>query len=1452
MLLLYPIFYKQFGLRKLANLETPKLHTLADLVSPKASVLHYWGEDVSVNGPTFLDPWFGIEKGKLGRIYHVKKYENPQGIIKPEPTYKVDQEILGYKQREKRILISDSMKAPSADAEPLIINYSHLVHGFFYIENKMTGWYRSVNLLNALIQGLNESCDKNNRQQFVKIKAPTHFISRADMRLAAANHDETYLKRLNTLDLVCYFELWKWFGDHRVNSLFNQIKPQHLSRINFVFYSGNNCSVVNLKTVDQWRKSQQGDNTSDTYSKGLSGLDISNRFLKFILDLMSHRNDVMDNVEVLVDIDEDLAALNHVADTPSAGEAPKSLQTKETPTDASDLEVLLQDNLLPSVSKTVLSKTEIDAKEVDNFSQSLLEQLYKDRKTDFNSPVEELDYEINNKKHIQALDDYLEDMDAKAQEASEEEPEDLVLKVYEPVSHAEAAQDKLDKLLIETRITPKEHQRLSEIANGYKKLKVGPKGETLEVYSKIGKDITEIKGGKKLRKSKGVKDENMTYRTLEQLNRDYVRHVHDKTVAAILLNLQKGGVFVTKLEKRVVETAIGSYDDYEIQLAQAEGKISNVRFKVQHLEEDGSFMSNNVKYRMRRQKFDLPIRKINPTTVTLSAYAGKINIKRNQNAVNNQSTWLCNHLTRAGFDVENTAVTDFRPGTANDQSVKRPRLVTSLASRVRGFKADGFTYDLSHEAWLQEPEFKDLIKIGYPIAKNNKGIYVVVINEETYTLSLKGQPVPYDFFGVIGINLKRQPLEFVDVLIYNKKLPMGFVLAYEMGFNNLIKALELKHEPRIVPKGTRVKLENHEYPISFKEDTYVFSKKDLLATSILGGLAAMEKVTKNYMAHELNSPDVYASILKDYGVGRRYLDKLDSYYDFFLDAITIEILQEMQEPVNLRGLFIRAAELLLTDDSPREFDTSQMRFRGLERVAGAIHSEIVKAIEEQRNKPNRKTKDITLNPYAVWEAISKDTSVMLVESINPIRNLKENEALTMSGTGGRKDETMTKPTRALDENDVGTVSESTLDSGKVGINMYSSANPSFNSMWGTTNRIDRQELDPTKILSTSAMLSPYVKHDDNKRVGFISIQYEHGIACKGYRVLPVRTSYEEMIAQSTDDVFAKAAEMNGKVISITESGIIVEYEDGTQQGVELGTVYGNSGGMTFPHSIVTTLKVGDVFEAGQIIAYNEGWFTQEYFDPKAVSLKPGVPAYVALVEHNGTLADSSLISKNLSEALTTTLSTPRDVVIDFEFGISNLVKEGQVVQADTPLCLIEEPGTYKPTTEISESTMDLLAMMSNGAPAAQSKGVVERIEVFYNGDLEDMSESLRALVKQYDGKRAKRRKAVAKSVITGEVDEGYRVNGTPLQFEQVALKIYINKELPSEFADKAVFALQLKSTHGGVLPKPIKTLGGREIDALFSAQAYADRIVMSGEKMGFHNAFLDALGEQAVELYERS
>lgn len=1448
MLLLYPMFYKQFGLRKLAKLDNPKLHPISTLTPPKSPVIHYWGVDVPAKSPNPLDPWLGIQKSKLGRVFHVTEYVNPKGSIKRVPTYKPLEEIRDLQQRQKILKNVPTLKAPNDDLEPLVVNYSHLVHGFFYVETRMTGYYRALNLLNALVKGLNDSCANNRRQQFVKVKIPSQFISRNDLKLAAAHENETYLKKLDSLDRLCLFELWKWFGDNRSKSLLNQLKPEYLERINLVLYNGNNGVVINLGTVDAWRKSQVGDNASVKYTKGLSGLDLSNRFLKCLLDIMSNANTDVDNTEVLVDVDED-TPIQGLEETPSQGEAPKSLPSQAVPTEASDLETILQDTLLPKVSNTVLSKTEVSDKDLEEASQSILENLYKNRKEDFKNDDEALDYESKNVKHIEALDKYLDEIDNVVEETSET-TEDLTLKVYEIPNATEAAQDKLDQLLVSTKITPKEHQRLSELAKASANIKVGPKGEKLSEYSKIGKDLTAIPEPQKLRKPNGVRDEATAERTVEHLNRHYVRNVHEKSIAALINNLQRGGVIVTKINKEVVETAIGSYDDYEIQFAQAEGKVSNVRFKIQHLEEDGSYMANNVKYRMRRQKFDLPIRKINPETVSLSSYSGKINIRRNQNAVNNQSTWIGNHIIKAGFDMENTTITSLSPGSASDPSVKRPRLVSAIATRVRGFKCDGYYYDLKHEHWVDSPEFKRLSKIGYPIAVKGQNHLVVTDDNEVLVVDAKNNTQTYDFYQAIDINLKREPLEFVDVMIYNKKIPMGFVLAYEMGFQNLINALELKHPPRIVPKGSRVKLESHEYPVIFENDTYVFSRKDQLASTILGGLAAMHKVTKNYGSHELNGKDVYVSILKDYGITRRYLDKLDIYYDFFLDAITIEILQEMGEPVNLRGLFIRAAELLLTDESPREFDTSQMRFRGLERVAGAVHAEMVKAIEAQRSKPNSKNQAISLNPYAIWEAVQTDTSIMIVESINPIRNLKENEALTMSGTGGRKDETMTKPTRAFDENDKGTVSELSLDSGKVGINMYSSANPSFDSVWGTTKRLET--LEPVKMLSTAAMVSPYVRHDDNKRVGFIGIQHEHGIACSGYRVLPVRTSYEEIIGQVTDDIFCACAEQNGKVLSVTEDGILVEYEDGSNQGIELGTRYGTSSGITIPHKIVSVLSTGEKFEKGQVLAFNQGWFRQEYFDPKTVSLAPGAPAYVALVEHNGTLADSSLISRRLSSSLTTTISHPRDIVIDFEYGISNLVKEGQNVEADTALCLIEEPGTFTASTDISEATIDLLAMMSNGAPSAHSRGIVERIEVFYNGDIEDMSPSLQALVKQYDGKRAKKRKAIGKKAVTGATDEGYRVNGVALQLDQVAIKVYINKELPSEFADKAVFGLQLKSTHGGVFSQPVKTLSGREIDAFFGAQAYADRIVLSTEKTGIHNLFLDAVGEQAVELYERS
>ena len=89
------------------------------------------------------------------------------------------------------------------------------------------------------------------------------------------------------------------------------------------------------------------------------------------------------------------------------------------------------------------------------------------------------------------------------------------------------------------------------------------------------------------------------------------------------------------------------------------------------------------------------------------------------------------------------------------------------------------------------------------------------------------------------------------------------------------------------------------------------------------------------------------------------------------------------------------------------------------------------------------------------------------------------------------------------------------------------------------------------------------------------------------------------------------------------------------------------------------------------------------------------------------------------------------VFVKFDNEIHRLVKVGQKVTLDDLLCIIEDPITSTNSMFDEESIM-MLQSLGAMTPKAKKNGVVERIEVFYNGDKEDMSESLRAIADAAD------------------------------------------------------------------------------------------------------------------------
>lgn len=305
-----------------------------------------------------------------------------------------------------------------------------------------------------------------------------------------------------------------------------------------------------------------------------------------------------------------------------------------------------------------------------------------------------------------------------------------------------------------------------------------------------------------------------------------------------------------------------------------------------------------------------------------------------------------------------------------------------------------------------------------------------------------------------------------------------------------------------------------------------------------------------------------------------------------------------------------------------------------------------------------------------------------------------------------------------------------------------------------------------------------------KRVNFIAIQQEHTLACEGYHQATVCTGYDTVLPQRTTDLFAFTAKKPGVVRQVAAAGIIVDYDDGAAQGFELGRRFGSAAGLTIAHNVVTPLKEGDRFVVGDAICYNDGFFEPDFFDPKRLALKNAMDVNTVLWESAGTHEDSSAISAEVSQRLTSRIAKVKIVVVKFDQSISNLLKPGTAVDADSVLCIIEDAVTAN-NKLFDERSIETLKTLSAQTPKANVKGTVERIEVFYHGDKEDMSESLVDLCNYGDKELRKRASAIGKNPFAGKVDGGFRIEGESLPLDHVAIRFSITAHADAGIGDNS-------------------------------------------------------------------
>ena len=311
----------------------------------------------------------------------------------------------------------------------------------------------------------------------------------------------------------------------------------------------------------------------------------------------------------------------------------------------------------------------------------------------------------------------------------------------------------------------------------------------------------------------------------------------------------------------------------------------------------------------------------------------------------------------------------------------------------------------------------------------------------------------------------------------------------------------------------------------------------------------------------------------------------------FIDPITKDVLKQMKEPTTFINLLIRANELLTTDHHPDIQDIRYARIRGYERFAGFVYRELVDSYRDYNAKMIKGKNSLELNPNAVLLRITTDNTKMQVSDINPIENLKQQEAITLTGEGGRSKEAINFQTRSFHHSEIGTISENTVDSGDVGVNMFLTSNPNLKNYLGMSDGYDEKRGLST-TLSTSGNVGVASFHDNQRRAMMHAIQNSHTVGVKQYTQNYIRTGYDSIVGSRVSSTYCVNALYDGVVDEISDKEIKVTYANKEVHIHKLGTIIGSSEGSFYPHDIVTNLSKGNRFKAGDNICFNDAFLKQ--------------------------------------------------------------------------------------------------------------------------------------------------------------------------------------------------------------------------------------------------------------------
>lgn len=984
--------------------------------------------------------------------------------------------------------------------------------------------------------------------------------------------------------------------------------------------------------------------------------------------------------------------------------------------------------------------------------------------------------------------------------------------------------------IIESKKNPRSNASLArdeELRKKQKEMKISNIGTVDEIENLVMKADAPILEVNDVSDKVNTINKNITKVRFKSFNKLYNKNLYEADIMNAFTSLSRKSLPVYIIDYTIEDTSdlMNYKNTYTIKLEDANRVRHTIKVDMpKFIDDDYMYLGGNEK-QFVKQLSNKPVVKTGPDTVQIcSATYNKIFIHRLGEKLTPGLTKFKKLLTTNPKGI----IVKYGACTADNAGIKSDLIYDELGKSYKEIIIDNKQRGEKIHFIFSQKDIKEHLKggerglpVGYIVGNGGKRIITVDPDsnefEEVFLNSF-----PDDLRDQVNSLSAGKKFTYSIAIIMKKKVPIIFLLGFFEGLTTILKKAGIKFQ--FSDKKPVGPSRSSDISIKFKDGYLNCEAKTPAQQFLLNAFSTIK--TEGYNSDEFEGKDVYLEIFENiYGM-RNVAMAFMNFYESMIDPITFSILNKLNYPTTFTELVLFANNLLSDNDFMKENNMNMYRIRANEVAAAILYKHVAMAYGRylstaSTNKPNK----ISVKRDAVLKDIKLLKTVEDKSRLNYIYELEKTRACTPKGWIGLNiEDAYTLDKRSYDPTMLGILGMSTSPDANAGVVRELTLEPNIKDVRGFVDIKDDKldELKDANLFTAAEMCTPVgAARDEGIRTAMASKQSKHIVPTVHSDPVLISNGTEQVVPYHLSSDFSIIAEQDGVVIERDDDAglVVVKYNDGSIKAIDISvkTVKNGAGGFYLSGKLRCNLKVGDKVEKNDILAVDDKFFADDLFGIRATL---GTFAKVACAASDSTFEDSSMITKKLSEKMAAEIEKPYVVVLGKNANVDYMVKVGDKVKVGDELITFEqamEESTLNDfLSSIGEELQEDIRSLGKTKIKSHATGEVVDIKIYAGSDPEEMSPSLRKIVKDYYAQINKRKKILDKydtehsslvkcGILFNEptskiVDDFGKIQGEQVD-DGVLIKIFVKIKNYLGVADKITFYGPLKTTVGRMIPE---------------------------------------------------